>query len=249
MGLFDIFRPKTINKVDIKTARSALDEARDPNGNSDAITAMIQRILALGLDGRGLFKGAKATADAALKASGGDVEKAIDSLARGGIRTAAGGGFLTSLGGFVTMPVAIPANVLEFYVIATRTVGAIATLRGYDVADPTIRTAVLLTLVGSKSTDILNKAGVSLGSNALGGLAERGLPKAAVMMINKAVGFRLLRTVGQKTLSRFGRAVPILGGGVGALADGAMMSKIAQQARSEFPRFIADDTHHDWGVH
>ncbi len=43
------------------------------------------------------------------------------------------GGFVTGLGGFVTMPVALPVNIAEFYVQATRMVGAIATLRGYDV--------------------------------------------------------------------------------------------------------------------
>lgn len=246
MGLLDIFRRKDA-KADVNTARTALSEARDPNGQSDAITGLIQRILAIGLDGKGTFKGAGKLADEALKDANGDVEKAIDAIARSSIRAGAAGGFVTSLGGFVTMPVAIPANVFEFYVLATRQVGAIAKLRGYDLKDDTIRTAVLLTLVGSNSTDILNKAGVSMTSTALGGLASKGLPKAAMMIINKAVGFRLLRSVGAKTLARFGRAVPLLGGGVGAIADGAMMSKIADQARQEFPKFVGDKSM-DWGV-
>lgn len=245
MGLFDFLRPKGMSPADVSTTRTALQEARDPQGRTDAITATIQRILNLGIDGKGLYKGADAVAEAALKASGGDAERAIDSLARGGVRAAAGGGFVTSLGGFVTMPVAIPVNIFEFYVTATRTVAAIARLRGYDLADPSIRTAILLTLVGARSTDILNRAGVVVSGNVLGGLAERGLPKAATMMINKAVGFRLLRTIGEKSLARFGRAVPLLGGAVGAVVDGAMLSKIAKHARSEFPR---TERAHDWGV-
>jgi EcsC protein family len=245
MGLFGIFHRSGAEKADVAATTTALGEARG-TGDSDAVTAMIQRILSLGLDGRGFYAGAARVAQNALKANGGDPERAIDALARGSIRTAAGGGFVTSLGGFVTMPVAIPANLFEFYVTATRTAGAIASIRGYDVKDPTIRTAVLLTLVGSKANDILNKAGVTLGSNTISGLAERRLPPAAVMMINKAVGFRLLKIIGEKTLSRFGRAVPVLGGAVGAFADGAMMSKIAKQARTEFPR--TQDAHRDWGV-
>ena len=67
------------------------------------------------------------------------------------------------------------------------------------------------------------------------------------MVINKAVGFRLLRALGQKTLARFGRAVPLLGGAVGAFVDGAMMSEIAQQAREEFPRYVSEKPR-DWGV-
>jgi len=247
MALFDLFPRRKDARADVSATRSALQQARDPQGRTDAVTALIQRILALGLDGRGFFKGAARLAEDALAAHHGDAERAIDALARGGIRTAAGGGFVTSLGGFVTMPVAIPVNVLEFYVLATRTAGAIAKLRGYDIADPTIRTAILLTLVGSKPDDILNKAGITLGSSTLGALASRGLPDAAVMVLNKAVGFRLLASVGATTLARFGRAVPLLGGVVGALADGALLSRIAREARREFPAVPAE-RHRDWGV-
>nr|NLI51589.1 EcsC family protein [Propionibacterium sp.] len=242
MGLFDIFR-----RQDIATARSALQEAHDPQGKTDAITATIQRILALGLDGKAFLKGAHTVADDALRAADGDTERAIDALARGGVRLAAGGGFVTGLGGFVTMPVALPANLLGFYVVATRTVGAIAKLRGYDIDDPTIRSAILLALVGARSTDILNKAGISIGTNALGGLASSRLPAAALMMINKAVGFRLLRSIGAKTFARFGRAVPLIGGIVGAVVDGAMLSRIAEHARVEFPTSTAE-ARRAWGV-
>jgi len=239
MGLFDATRNAT--------ARSEVRQAHQPVAHIDPITDTIQRILSIGIDGRGPYKGAAALADAALARHGGDAEAAINALARGGIVMAAGAGFVTSLGGFVTMPVAIPANVLEFYITATRTVGAIAKLRGYDVTDPAVRTAVLLTLVGAKATDILNLAGVTLGTNALGGLAERGLPKAAVMVINKAVGFRLLKKLGEQWLERFGRGVPVIGGAVGATVDGVMLLRIAGEARTQFPAIVAPVVR-DWGV-
>ena len=238
MGLF---------KRDVEATKSAIQQAREPGTRSDAITGAIQRILGIGLDGRGPYKGAAAVAEAALINHQGDPERAISALARGGIVTAAGAGFVTGLGGFVTMPVAIPANVLEFYITATRTVGAIAKLRGYDVTDPAVRTAVLLTLVGAKSTDILNLAGVTLGTGALGGLAQRGLPSAAVMVINKAVGFRLLKKLGEQWLERFGRGVPVIGGAVGATVDGVLLSRIAQEARTQFPPVVAPVVR-DWGV-
>ena len=231
MGLLDLFKR---DNAEQEITRSALDEARDPGADSGAVTALIQRILDVGLDGMGPLKGAHKLADKA-KAKKTDTEDAIAWVARSGIRDAAGGGFVTSLGGFVTMPVAIPANVFEFYVFGTRAVGAIAKLRGYDITQPEIRTAILLTLVGSRSTEILAKAGVNLGTHAVGGLATKRLPKAAIMMINKAVGFQLLKSVGEKTLARFGKAVPLLGGGFGAVVDGAMMSKIVDHARAEFP--------------
>src|SRR5690606_37311924 len=89
------------------------------------------------------------------------------TLIRGGI-----GGFLTGLGGFVTMPVSLPVNLAEFYIQAVRMVAAIAHLRGYDLDDERIRTAVLLTMVGSDSDEVLRKAGMT---SASGGLARMAL--------------------------------------------------------------------------
>lgn len=233
MGLFDLFRT---DKPSVKVTRSALDEARDPGGSErGAIDKLVSNILDTGIDGKGPLPGAVALADKA-RAQSDDTDDAIDKIVGQHLRGGAAGGFVTSLGGFLTMPIAIPANVLEFYIQATRMVGAIAHLRGYDVNDPQIRTAVLLTLVGSDSDDVLRKAGVTVGGGAVSNLAMQRLPKSALMIINKAVGFRLLKSVGEKTFSKLGRGVPLVGGVVGAGLDGWMMKRIADAAKREFPQ-------------
>lgn len=231
MGLLDLFKRSNANT---EVVRSALDEARSPGKNPDAVTTLIQRILAVGVDGAGPFHGAVKVAGHARDRTD-DSEKAVDWVARDGIRNAAGAGFVTSLGGFVTMPVSLPANVFTFYVLATRAVAAVASLRGYDVKDPVTRSAILLTLVGAKSTDVLSKAGINVSSHSVTALASKNLPESALMVINKAVGFQLLKGVGQRLLARFGKAIPVLGGGIGAVLDGAMMATIVERARVEFP--------------
>jgi hypothetical protein len=133
------------------------------------------------------------------------------------------------------MPVALPLNVVEFYVQATRMVGAIATLRGYDVNDPHVRTAVLLTLVGSDADEVLAKAGLATGSGRVVSYAARRLPPAGLLIVNKAIGFRLLRGVGEKAFAKLGRGVPLLGGFVGGGIDVWMMKRIADHAMREFP--------------
>ncbi len=235
MGMLDLLRPR---RGGTQTARAALEEARTaPTQTGGAVTALIQRILDVGLDGKGPYESASTVAAKALRASGGDAERAINRVLAAHRRTGAAGGFVTGLGGFVTMPVAIPANLLEFYITATRMVGAVASLRGYDLTSPEIRTAVLLTLVGSKSHEILTNAGVALAlpGGRLAGLALSRLPASAIMVINKAVGFRLLRGLVEKTVSRLGRAIPLAGGVVGGGLDWWMMRRIGAQARLEFP--------------
>ncbi|WP_420175891.1 EcsC family protein [Luteococcus sp. OSA5] len=237
MGLFDILKGQ---KADVSTARSALEQANDPTADDNAITKLIESILAIGIDGRKPFDSASEVADDALSEAGGDVDKAVNKVVRSHVTSGAAGGLITSLGGFLTMPVAIPANLLEFYVQATRMTAAVAKLRGYDISQPNIRTAVLLTLVGSNAEDVLAKAGVTTASGRITSLALRNLPRPAMMMVNKAVGFRLLKSVGQGTLAKLGKGVPIVGGAVGGALDGYMMNRIGEQALKEFPASAAD---------
>lgn len=217
--------------------RSALEQAQagpeDSGRFHGAVTGLVENLLDSGIDGRGPFDSAQRVADVK-RAEKPDAEEAIDAVVRGHLKLAAAGGFVTGLGGFVTMPVALPANVLEFYLVATRMVAAVASLRGYDIKQPEIRSAVLLTLVGADADDLLKKAGV-MSTGRLANLAAQRLPGPALMVVNKAVGFRLLSTMGRKTLTRFGKGVPFIGGVIGAGLDGYLLKRIADQARHEFP--------------
>ena len=55
-------------------------------------------------------------------------------------------------------------------------------------------------------------------------------------MLFRSVGFRILRSVGERLFARVGKLVPIAGGVFGAGIDLAMMKRIGDQARAEFPR-------------
>ncbi len=196
----------------------------------DKASALVGRVLAIGVDGKAGFKSARTIAE---RARGED--DAIAHVITRHSRLAGGAGFLTGLGGFITLPIALPANVVGFHVLATRMVAAIAELRGYDTKEPRIRTAVLLTLAGSEADKVLNKVGVSTSPGiGLGVLASR-LPKSVLMVVNKAIGFRMLTGLSTKLLGRLGRAVPVLGGLVGGAVDMTMAKRIGEAAQREFP--------------
>lgn len=220
---------------DDKAKKSALDAAGDSDADGGLMHDLVVRILALGLDGVGPLDSAREVAEEALTDTGGDVERAVAKVARQHLVGGTVGGFLTGLGGFITMPVALPANVLEFSVQAARMVGSIAVLRGHDIDDRRIRAAVALTLVGSDAEDILKRAGMSGGVGQVSNLALKQMPATAMLMVNKAVGFRLARGVGTKAFSRLGRGIPVAGGVLGGAIDAYMMKKIADAALREFP--------------
>lgn len=213
---------------------AAEQDLDDESRLAGVANALVGKLMDLGLDGVGPLDSVQEVVRQHQDAHG-DPEGAIDALVRAHVRLGAGGGFVTGFGGLLTMGVSLPANIVGFYVLATRMVGGIATIRGYDVTRPEARSAVLLSLVGADSQEVLRKAGVT-GGGRLAQVALQRLPRAAVMVINKAVGFRLASRLTTKTLSRFGRAVPVLGGVLGAGLDGYLMHKIAGHARSEFPQ-------------
>lgn len=207
--------------------------APDPKPDGGMAAALVERLLDVGIDGRGRFEPAQAVADAARREHP-DVERAVDAVVAKHVRLAAANGFVTGLGGFVTLPIALPANVVGFYAVATRMVAAVAALRGYDLRDPGVRSAVMLALVGADADDLLRSVGVPTGGR-LASLATQRLPAQAAMVLNKGIGFRLLSSAGRSVFSRFGRGVPVLGGAVGAGLDAYLVRKIAEQARRELP--------------
>ncbi|MEO5981318.1 MAG: EcsC family protein [Pedococcus sp.] len=227
-----------LGKDESTSGGSALERAKagreDAGMISNTVTGLVENLLDVGIDGRSRFDSAQKVADVK-RAERPDAEDAVDAVVRAHLKLAAAGGFVTGLGGFITLPVALPANIVEFYVVATRMVASIASLRGYDIKQPEIRSAVLLTLVGADADDLLKKAGV-MSTGRLSNLAAQRLPGPALMVVNKAVAFRLLSTAGKKTLTRFGKGVPVLGGVVGAGLDTYLLKRIADHARHEFPK-------------
>ncbi len=225
MGIFDMFGKKE---------QQAAPPARTvDSGMAGSAVKLVERLLDVGIDGRGTFDSAqKVVSNHLVKTP--DTERAIDEIVGDHVKAAAATGFVTGLGGFVTLPVALPANVAGFYIIATRMAASIAALRGYDLDTEEVRSAVLLSLVGAESDDLLKKAGYA-HTGRLANLAAQRLPGPVLMAVNKGVGFRLLTQVGKKTFARLGRGVPLMGGVIGAGIDAYMLKQIADHVRNEFP--------------
>jgi len=220
--------------TEVETTEVDTTEVRGFDDSTVAgVTRMFERLMDVGIDGRGRFDSAQKIADVAM-AGHSDAERAIDAIVRSHRKLAVAGGFVTGLGGFLAMPIALPANVLEFYLVATRMVAGIASTRGYDIRQPEVRSAVLLALVGADADDLLKTAGYA-DTGWLAGLAVQRLPGPVLLAVNKGVGFRVLGQLGKKSLARFGRVVPLAGGIVGAGVDAYLLKRIADYARDEFP--------------
>lgn len=195
----------------------------------------LRQILVFAIEGNMSIPGAKDAAARALQ-SRGDHEAALDTLIRQHVGLAGAQGFLTNLGGLITLPVALPANLAGLAVVQMRMIAAIAHLRGYDVNDRRVRSALTLAMLGE---DEVRKQ-VSSGRLAS---TPMGIATAPVFdpALEHAVSERVFGDLGTKMAGKHvvvqvAKRIPLVGGGVGAAADGYFTYALGQYARREFVR-------------
>lgn len=142
-------------------------------------------------------------------------------------------GFVTGLGGFLTMPVTVPADLAGVALLQLHLAASCATLAGLDLHDDTTRERIVECLLktdqGPDNTakeEAATRAGVKV--------AERGiryvLQKSAEWTA-KAAGTRLMAR-------RFARGVPLVGGAIGAISDTYSTRVVARHTLDTF--FPAD---------
>jgi hypothetical protein len=164
-----------------------------------------------------------------------DIEKAIKRLIVESVEAAGVNGFVTGLGGFIAMPVTIPANMAGALVINARLAAAIAYLRGYDPKDPHVRTVATLIAVGSNGQQIAKAVGIKVGEK-VAMEAIKKLPIVVIREINKKAGFMLLAKYGTKrSVVTLAKGIPLVGGVIGGAVDATMTGVIGRTARAMFP--------------
>ena len=160
-------------------------------------------------------------------------DEAIDKFIKWQQAKCATSGFLTGLGGIITLPVAIPANISSVIYVQTRMVAAIAHMGGFDLKDDQVRTLVYVALTGQAAADILKQAGIKFGTKMSTVLIKK-IPFEVIKQINKAVGFRLVTKFGQTGVINLGKGIPFVGGIIGGTVDAVGTSTIGKTAKRVF---------------
>ncbi|WP_134325150.1 EcsC family protein [Cumulibacter soli] len=185
------------------------------------------------LDGIGPLRPAAVYADARLQKANGNVREAIAGIISDHTKLAAVEGFATNIGGLASKVATIPANVVGIAILQCRMVAAIAHLRGYDLGDDRVRTAVFATILGSKAVRKL--------------LAEDRIPsrprdiatgppideKTANQIGAAVIGEIIARAAGRSTASFIGRSIPGLAGIIGGATDGWTTRQVGRYASKE----------------
>lgn len=202
---------------------------------AEGLTAdAFHQILDLAIKGRGKLPGAKASANKLL-AKHRDPEIAVGKAVTEHIAMAGGQGFATNWGGFLVSVVTIPANLAASTFVQARLTASIAHLRGYDLSDPRVRSAILMVMLGPGATKTLVDRGV-LPTSPLAIATAPVFDAKLDKQITKALLDRAMSQLSGKRLGVWvGKRIPFVGGGVGAVVDGWSTHAISRLAQDEFP--------------
>ena len=183
--------------------------------------------------GKGKVASCKELAEEYLERSNGDKKTAARKMANVQMAKSAMSGFLTNLGGLITLPIAIPADLSAVWFIQLRMIAAIAVMAGLNPKKDEVKTHCYACLSGQGGNEIIKRAGVEFSKR--GGYIMVGkIPAATLRAINQKIGIKLFTKFGEKGIINIGKGVPLIGGAVGGTFDFVSTAIIANTAIKKF---------------
>lgn len=147
----------------------------------------------------------------------GTAEEACKAMLRNQIVKCTTSGVVTGFGGFITMPVAIPANVGSVIYVQMRMIACAAYMAEYELNSDQTQTFIYACLAGVAVNKLVKQAGIKFGVKFANGLIMK-IPGKVLTRINQKVGFRFITKFGTKGIINLGKLIP----GVGAIVGGGL---------------------------
>jgi uncharacterized protein (DUF697 family) len=196
----------------------------------------LRQVLEIAIDGYGRLPSARSAAARHLQKQAGSADEAISSIIDHHVRLASAQGFVTNIGGVAMLPIAIPANITGVATIQVRMVAAIAHLRGYDLNDNRVRTALVMCLMGGEQVAEHIAEGTLPTSPLAVATAPIFDPELDRLVAEEVLTDLAARIGGKNVALAIVKRVPLMGGGVSAVMDGIATYQIGRYASGELVR-------------
>lgn len=196
--------------------------------------SFVREALQRAISGVGPLPPAAQAVDKQLQEQHGDVDKAVREVIQNHVAYAGAEGLATNLGGLITAAVVAPASITGLALIQCRMVAGIAHLRGYDLDDPRVRNAILVTILGDETVvKMVKKQQLPAPPMAIA-TAPHHDPTIDRAVSGVLAGELVSRVIGRRLVTTLGKRVPVVGGAVGAVSDGWSTWRIGRYAEREF---------------
>lgn len=178
---------------------------------------------------------------AEIRATPGSIDDHVDRLVRRHIAISGAAGFASGIGGWLTLPFTLPANLAGVAVVQLHMAASVAALAGHDPAVPAVRERVLGCLVGVRPDDDSRDADQEAMDRVGLKLAER-LARLVIATTVETAKWGARQVAAKQVRRKLLRGIPFVGGLIGAASDGYVTLKVAQAAREAFIGGIPEAT-------
>lgn len=128
-------------------------------------------------------------------------------------------GAATSAGGFITLPIAVPADLIASWKIQIFMAMSIAHVYGLEPDNADLRTDVYLILAGDSAKEALKRVGIEISKGVTKKAIQKYITREIMVKIWKIVPQKIITKAGQKSMTSFMRMVPLAGIPVGFIFD------------------------------
>jgi hypothetical protein len=176
----------------------------------------------------------------------GDIRR-LDKLARSYIRSnaqiAGAQGFVTGLGGMITMPVTVPADTVGFLVWLIRATTGTMYAYGFEGESEEGKVQLRLGLLASTGVSQLTVSGSNVLVTQLAKqVMTRPYREAVVQATVKALAARVGIQLGHK---HFAKAVPVVGGVINGSVNGSLVYAFGRRAQAHYRSLLVEGVEHD----
>lgn len=143
-------------------------------------------------------------------------------------------GFVCGLGGFLTLPVTLPANVVGVALVQLHLCASTAFLGAHDPADPAVRAKIFACMTGSVDPGIERDEAQEVADRSAVKVAERGIRLLAELTAGafEVAGKFTINQAFRRRVAR--RSLPLVGGVIGGTSDLYSTQRVAEAARMAF---------------
>ncbi len=199
----------------------------------DLNSSFVHQTVLRAVHGFGPLPSAASAAEKQLAEQDGVVDDAIRELIENHASLAGAQGFVTNIGGLVTMAATVPVNITGLAILQCRLVAGIAHLRGYDLDDDRVRNAVLLCTLGEDTVRSLVKAKKVPGTPMVIATAPAYDPGIDKVIAAEVTSSLVNRVIGKRAAGTVVRRIPVAGGVYGAGTDAWATWQVGKYAARE----------------
>jgi len=139
-------------------------------------------------------------------------------------------GAITGLGGLITLPIAIPANLATTWRVQATMACAIAYVYGHTFTSTDLKTDIYIILAGDSAKEAFKRFGIEISKAATKKTVEKYVTREIMTKIWAVIGQKIVTKAGEKSLTSLVKMVPLVGAPVGFAFDWTSTRIVGQTA-------------------